>query len=55
MCGSATSHHAPVAHMVYLANQKDTGRQQLETRQVAANQNELRQNSMYNVVMSHWK
>lgn len=49
-CGSATSHHATAAYVIYLANQRDTGKCQLQARQEAANQSELRHSSMRNVV-----
>lgn len=50
MCGSATSHHATVVYVIYLANHRDTGKHQLQTRQEAANHSELRHSSMRNVV-----
>lgn len=39
-------------HMIYLANQINCGEHHLQTCQDAASQNEVRQNSMYNILMS---
>lgn len=42
MHSSVTSHHSFVIHMIYLANQNDLGGRPLQTRQDAANPNEMR-------------
>lgn len=55
MCSRTICHHVPGIHMIYLANQNDPVERHLQTREDAANQNELRHSSRYDIVTSRWE